>query len=101
MAKKAMINKNERRKATVAKYAAKRAELKETIRNPKTSDEERALALVEMQKMPRDASATRIRNRCGLTGRPRGYMRKFGLSRIAMRELAHEGDLPGVTKSSW
>ena len=101
MAKKAMINKNERRKAIVAKYATKRAELKETIRNPKTSDEERALAVSELQKLPRDASPTRIRNRCGVTGRPRGYMRKFGLSRISMRELAHEGELPGVTKSSW
>ncbi len=101
MAKKAMINKNERRKATVAKYAAKRAELKELIRNPKTGDAERELAMDKLQKLPRDASPTRVRNRCGMTGRPRGYIRKFGLSRIAMRELAHEGELPGVTKSSW
>ena len=101
MAKKAMINKNERRKATVAKYAAKRAELKELIRNPKTDDAERELAMDKLQKLPRDASPTRVRNRCGVTGRPRGYIRKFGLSRIAMREMAHEGELPGVTKSSW
>ena len=101
MAKKAMINKNERRKATVAKYAAKRAELKELIRNPKTDDAERELAQIKLQKLPKDASPTRIRNRCGVTGRPRGYVRKFGLSRIALREMAHRGELPGVTKSSW
>jgi len=101
MAKKSMINKNERRKAIVAKFAAKRAELKELIRNPKTDDAERELALAKLQKLPRDASPTRIRNRCGVTGRPRGYVSKFGLSRIAFRELAHQGELPGVTKSSW
>ena len=101
MAKKAMINKNERRKATVAKYAAKRAELKELIRNPKTDDAERELAKINLQKLPKDASPTRIRNRCGVTGRPRGFVRKFGLSRIALREMAHRGELPGVTKSSW
>ena len=101
MAKKAMINKNERRRATAEKYAAKRAELKELIRNPKTDDAERELAFAKLQKLPRDASPTRVRNRCGVTGRPRGYVRKFGLSRIALRELAHTGDLPGVTKSSW
>ena len=101
MAKKSMVNKNERRKATVAKYAAKRAELKELIRNPKTSDADRELAGIQLQKLPKDASPTRIRNRCGITGRPRGYVRKFGLSRIALREMAHRGELPGVTKSSW
>ena len=101
MAKKAMINKNERRRATAEKYAGKRAELKELIRNPKTGDAERELAFAKLQKLPRDASPTRVRNRCGVTGRPRGYVRKFGLSRIALRELAHSGDLPGVTKSSW
>lgn len=101
MAKKGLINKNERRKATVIKYAARRAELKELVRNPKTSDEDREMALAAQQKLPRDASPTRIRNRCAVSGRPRGYVGKFGLSRIALRKLAHEGELPGVTKSSW
>ncbi len=101
MAKKSKINRNERRKATVAKYAAKRAELKETIRNPRTAPAERELAIRALRKMPRDASPTRVRNRCALTGRPRGFLRNFGLSRIAFRELALQGQIPGVTKASW
>ena len=101
MAKKGLVNKNERRKVIVAKYATRRAELKELVRNPKTSDEDREMALAAQQKLPRDASPTRIRNRCAVSGRPRGYVGKFGLSRIALRQLAHEGELPGVTKSSW
>jgi small subunit ribosomal protein S14 len=101
MAKKSKINRNEQRKKTVAKYAERRAELKATIKNPKTSPVERDDAYKALRKLPRDASPTRIRNRCALTGRPRGYYRKFGLSRIAVRELALAGELPGVTKASW
>lgn len=101
MAKKSMIQKNERRKRIVAKYAAKRAKLKAIIKDPNATFEEKDDAVAQLQKMPRDASAARIRNRCALTGRPRGYYRKFGLSRIAMRELALIGELPGVTKASW
>lgn len=101
MAKTSKINRNEHRKAMVAKYAARRAELKKTIKNPRTAPAERELAMRALRKMPRDASATRVRNRCALTGRPRGYYRKFGVSRIAMRELALAGELPGVTKASW
>jgi small subunit ribosomal protein S14 len=101
MAKTSKINRNEQRKAVVAKYATKRAELKETIRNPRTALVERELVMRTLRKMPRDASATRVRNRCALTGRPRGFYRKFGVSRIALRELALAGELPGVTKASW
>lgn len=101
MAKKSKINRNEQRKAVVAKYATRRIELKKIIKSPATSTAERNLAIKELAKMPRDASATRVRNRCALTGRPRGFHRKFGISRIALRELALSGELPGVTKSSW
>ena len=101
MAKLSMILKNKRRAKTVAKYAAKRAELKKVIKSPKSTDEEVTEAYRKLSAMPRDASATRTRNRCELTGRPRAYLRKFGLSRIKMRELALSGELPGVTKSSW
>lgn len=101
MAKKSKIAKNEQRKKTASKYAAKRAALKKIIRDPNSSDEERDEALLKIQKLPRDASPVRIRNRCALTGRPHGYFRKFGLSRIALRELALRGEVPGVTKSSW
>ena len=101
MAKKSKINRNEYRKRVVAKYAERRAELKKTIKSPHTPPAERELAMRALRKMPRDASATRVRNRCSLTGRPRGYYRKFGISRIALRELALSGELPGVTKASW
>jgi small subunit ribosomal protein S14 len=101
MAKKSKINRNEQRIKTVAKYAERRAELKATIKNPKTSLAERDDAYKALRKLPRDASPVRIRNRCAITGRPRGYYRKFGLSRIALRELALAGELPGVTKASW
>jgi len=101
MAKKSKINRNEHRKVVVAKYASRRAELKATIKNAKTPHEERELAMRALRKLPRDSSATRVRNRCAVTGRPRGYYRKFGISRIALRELAHRGELPGVTKASW
>ncbi|MET8573342.1 30S ribosomal protein S14 [Streptomyces sp. NPDC005012] len=101
MAKKSKIAQNEKRRATVERYAARRAELKETIRRPGTSDAERTAAWAELRRQPRDASATRVRNRDSVDGRPRGHLRKFGLSRVRMREQAHAGFLPGVTKSSW
>jgi small subunit ribosomal protein S14 len=101
MAKKSKIAQNEKRRATVERYAARRAELKKIIRRPDTPDAERASALAELRRQPRDASATRIRNRDSVDGRPRGHLRKFGLSRVRMREQAHAGFLPGVTKSSW
>ncbi|MFI6150777.1 30S ribosomal protein S14 [Streptomyces sp. NPDC051109] len=101
MAKKSKIAQNERRRAIVARCAARRAELKEVMRRPSSSERERRAALEELRRQPRDASATRVRNRDRLDGRPRGHLRKFGLSRVRMRELAHAGFLPGVTKSSW
>jgi small subunit ribosomal protein S14 len=85
----------------VAKYAEKRDKLKEVIRNPYSTPADVETASQKLRKLPRNSSATRIRNRCYLTGRPRAFLRKFGLSRIAMRDLALKGDLPGVVKSSW
>ena len=101
MATKGKIARNEQRKAIVARYAARRAELKAIIARPTSSDEERAAAQRELTRQPRDASATRVRNRDGVDGRPRGYLRAFGVSRIRVRRLAHDGYLPGVRKSSW
>ena len=101
MAKTSMVEREKHRAKTVQKYAAKRAQLKELIRSPRTSDEARAEAQVKLQKLPRDASPTRGRNRCQLTGRPKGYIRLFGISRNTFRALALEGKIPGVTKSSW
>ncbi|MHB6908806.1 30S ribosomal protein S14 [Streptomyces sp. DB-54] len=101
MAKKSKIAGNERRRATVARYAARRAVLKAVIRDPRASDDERSTARRELSRQPRDASATRVRNRDSIDGRPRGYLRAFGLSRISLRDQAHKGYLPGVTKSSW
>ncbi|MFB8035720.1 30S ribosomal protein S14 [Streptomyces sp. NPDC056004] len=101
MAKKSKIARNEKRRATVERYAARRAELNEIIRRPSTTDTERRAAADELRRQPRDASATRLRNRDSVDGRPRGYLRKFGLSRVRAREQAHAGFLPGVTKSSW
>ncbi|MFE6847599.1 30S ribosomal protein S14 [Streptomyces sp. NPDC057686] len=101
MAKKSKIAQNEKRKAIVARFAARRAELKEVLRRPSSTEAERRAALQELRKQPRNASATRVRNRDGVDGRPRGHLRKFGLSRVRMREQAHAGHLPGVTKSSW
>ena len=101
MAKKSKIAKNEQRKIVVARWATRRAELKETIRKPSSSDSERAQAQAALQRLPRDASPVRLRNRDAADGRPRGYLRKFGLSRVKMREMAHRGELPGVHKSSW
>ncbi|MFG2334402.1 30S ribosomal protein S14 [Streptomyces sp. NPDC048604] len=101
MAKKSKIAQNEKRRAIVARYAARRAELKDVLRRPASTEAERGAALAELRKQPRNASATRVRNRDSVDGRPRGHLRKFGLSRVRMREQAHAGFLPGVTKSSW
>ncbi|MEO6589359.1 MAG: 30S ribosomal protein S14 [Pyrinomonadaceae bacterium] len=101
MAKISKVVKNQKRKKTVAKFAERRAELKNIINSPKSSIEQVDEAVIKLQKMPRDASPVRVRNRCSQTGRARGYLRKFGVSRIALRELALEGQIPGVVKSSW
>ncbi|MFW2421036.1 MAG: 30S ribosomal protein S14 [Porticoccaceae bacterium] len=101
MAKVSMIQREKKRAKTVAKFAAKRAELKALIQNPATSDEERWDAQVKLQKLPRDASPVRQQNRCRITGRPHAVYRKFGLSRIKLREAAMRGDVPGLVKSSW
>ena len=101
MAKTSKIVKNDDRKIIVARYAAKRAQLKAVIQNPKSTDEEKAAAYSAIRKLPRDSSATRIRNRCNYSGRPRGYLRQFGLSRIALRDMALNGFIPGVKKASW
>ncbi|MGA3256712.1 MAG: 30S ribosomal protein S14 [Mycobacterium sp.] len=103
MAKKSKIVKNERRRAIVARYAQRRAELKEIIRSPSSTGERRAAAQSELARQPRDASAVRLRNRNrdAVDGRPRGHLRKFGLSRVRVRQLAHNGQLPGVRKASW
>jgi small subunit ribosomal protein S14 len=101
MAKLSSVNKNERRKMLVAKTAAKRAKLK-AIANDKSVDEtERLIARLKMAELPRNGNPTRIRNRCELTGRSRGYYRKFRLSRIMLREMGNKGLIPGLTKSSW
>lgn len=101
MAKVSMVEREKKRIRTVKKYAEKRERLKEIIRNPETSEEEKWEAQVSLQKMPRNAASVRLRNRCGLTGRPHGYYRKFGLSRNMLREAAMRGDIPGLVKSSW
>ncbi len=101
MAKLALINREQKRRKTVQKFADKRATLKAAINNSKTTDEERYEARQKLQALPRDASPTRLRNRCGLTGRPRGYFRKFGLARTKVREFAMAGEIPGITKASW
>jgi small subunit ribosomal protein S14 len=101
MAKKSKIARNEQRRAIVARYAERRAELKRIIASSSTDLDERAAAARELRRQPRDASATRLRNRDAIDGRPRGYLRAFGLSRINTRRLAHAGQLPGVRKSSW
>ncbi len=101
MAKKSAIEKNKRRMRLVRKYAARRARLKAISEDRSLPEEERFLARLKLAELPRNSSPTRVRNRCELTGRPRGYYRKFRLSRIALRELASFGQLPGVTKSSW
>ncbi|MBL8786356.1 MAG: 30S ribosomal protein S14 [Deltaproteobacteria bacterium] len=101
MAKTSKIVRNNQRKALVAKFAAKRAALKEILRKPETPSAERQVARAQLQTLSPNSSAIRIRNRCEVTGRPRAFNRKFGLSRLALRELALKGELPGVVKASW
>lgn len=101
MAKKSMINRELKREKMVAKYAEKRAKLKAIISDTNASDEERMDAILELQSLPRNSSPVRLRNRCGVTGRPHGYFRKFGLSRNILRERVMQGDVPGVRKASW
>ena len=101
MAKTSKLAKNEQRRELVARHAQKRTQLKAVIRNPKSTDEEKAAAYASLRKMPRDSSAVRIRNRCAMSGRPRAFLRHFGLSRIALRDMALNGLIPGVRKASW
>ncbi|WP_340316488.1 30S ribosomal protein S14 [Rhizorhabdus argentea] len=101
MAKKSSVNKNERRKKMVAKFAGKYARLKAIADDESLEETERLIARLKMAEIPRNANPTRVRNRCALTGRPRAYYRKFGLARVMLRDLAVRGQLPGVTKSSW
>ena len=101
MAKVALTNRNEKRRRTIKKFAAKRAELMAIIGNQKLSPEDRYEARLRLQKLPRDASPVRLRNRCALTGRPRGVYRKFGLGRSKLRDIAMRGEIPGVIKASW
>jgi len=101
MAKKSKIVKNDRRRMIVARYAERRAELKAIIASPASNAEQQRAAMAELARQPRDASAVRVRNRDAIDGRPRGHLRKFGVSRVRLRELAHEGHLPGVRKASW
>jgi small subunit ribosomal protein S14 len=101
MAKISMVEREKKRARLVKKYAAKRAELKALIKAPGTPDEERMAAAERLQKLPRDSSPARRRNRCRISGRPHGYYRKFGLARNKLREAAMRGDIPGLVKSSW
>ena len=101
MAKLSLINREEKRRATVAKFSAKRKALMAAARDPQASDEDRDAVHAKLQQLPRNASPTRLRNRCNLTGRPRGVYRKFGLGRNKLREIAMRGEIPGVTKASW
>lgn len=101
MAKMALINREKKRRATVKKFSTKRATLLAAISNTKLSEEQRNEARLTLQSLPRNASPTRLRNRCALTGRPRGVYRKFGLGRSKLREIAMRGEVPGVIKASW
>ena len=101
MAKLALVNREAKRRAMVAKYAARRAELLAVIYDTKATDEAKEEARVRLQKLPRNASPVRLRNRCSLTGRPRGTFRKFGLARNKLREIALRGEIPGIIKASW
>jgi small subunit ribosomal protein S14 len=101
MAKLSSINKNERRKKLVKKYAGKYARLKAIADNESADETERLMARLKMAEIPRNANPTRVRNRCNTTGRPRGYYRKFGINRIELRNLGNKGLIPGLTKSSW
>lgn len=101
MAKKSAVNKNERRRMLVAKYAARYARLKAITSDESLPETERLLARLKMAEIPRNGNPTRVRNRCAITGRPRAYYRKFGLARVMLRDLAVRGQIPGVRKSSW
>ena len=101
MAKKAMIQREIKRQKLVDKYAHKRQELKQLIKDPNVSDEEKDHAVLQLQKLPVNSSKQRLRNRCAITGRPHGYYRKFGLARNKLREAAMRGDIPGLVKASW
>ena len=101
MAKQSVINRNEQRKLTVKKFAGKRKELLDAANNQSLSLEDRYEARLKLQKLPRNASPVRLRNRCALTGRPRGVFRKFGLARGKLRDIAMRGEIPGVIKASW
>ena len=101
MAKLALKLREQKRRKTVAKFKARRQTLLELLQSPRVSDEDKEAAREKLQKLPRDASPVRLRNRCALTGRPRGVYRKFGLGRTKLRELAMRGEVPGVIKASW
>ncbi|MEG3180383.1 30S ribosomal protein S14 [Sphingomonas sp. LT1P40] len=101
MAKLSSVNKNERRKLLVKKYAGKYAKLKAMAKDQSLDETERLIARLKMAEIPRNGNPTRVRNRCEMTGRPRGYYRKFRLARVILRDLANKGMIPGVTKSSW
>jgi small subunit ribosomal protein S14 len=101
MAKKSLINRENRRRNTVSKFAAKRGELITILKSSSASEEEKMVAREKLQKLPRNASPVRLRNRCALTGRPRGVFKKFGLARNKLREIALRGEIPGVIKASW
>lgn len=101
MAKRALINRNEKRRKTVEKYAGKRTELLAVVNDASLSDEERFAARLKFQALPRNSSPVRLRNRCKLTGRPRGVYRKFGLGRSKLRDFVMHGEVPGMTKASW
>ena len=101
MAKLSLINRDEKRRELVQKYAKKRAALVAIINNTKASDDDRYEARLKLQQLPRNANPTRLRNRCAITGRPRGFFRKFGLGRNKLREFAMRGEVPGIVKASW
>ena len=101
MAKKSMIERERKRAKAVQRFSKKRAELKKIIASPSSSDDERTEALLKLQKLPRDASPSRLRNRCSISGRPHGYYRKFGLARNKLREETMDGNVPGLRKASW
>ncbi|MCC7257559.1 MAG: 30S ribosomal protein S14 [Gammaproteobacteria bacterium] len=101
MAKKSMVLREQKRLRTVQRYARKRAALKAVIQSPSSSDEQRSEALEKLQALPRNANPIRLRNRCAITGRPKGFFRKFGLARNKLREQAMAGNVPGLTKASW
>ncbi len=101
MAKKSMIMRERKRVATVKRYAARRAEYRRIIRDPNSTDDEREQAQLRLQALPRNASPVRMRNRCAVSGRPKGFYRKFGLGRNMLREAAMRGEIPGLSKASW